>query len=106
MNDGNFAKSVIEASLRKLTENQRSLLLEACHRPVIGSSGASISNVKAEDLHAMGGLIGTLKRDKIQDRSIIKPLKRDKKGRWLYGINEEVVDRKTLANLLKKIEEY
>ena len=48
------------------------------------------------------GVIGTLRRMKLGDESLIIPAGRDDKGRLRWKINESVVNKRDLAEFLEK----
>lgn len=93
--------------LIKLTGKQRRVLEAICEKPLNASSTASISRVKAEDLSSLGGLIGSLRRVKVDDgEALIRVVSRDEYGKSLFGINKKVIDKGTLLKALEEINEY
>lgn len=94
-------KSEIQNKLRLMKLD----LLSFLHTLSITSSVAldieEISNSTGTAEANMGGIVGTLRRMKIDEDYIIIPAGRDFKGRLRWKINESVINKDELAKFLE-----
>jgi len=83
------------------------LLKLACNMPIEGGSEEILKSLDSvQDTSGVGGVLGTLRRHKIDNMPLIIVIGRNEKGNKVYGINEMLIKRAELKALIEELENY
>jgi len=103
----NMNNQKIRELIGNATTAQKELLKLACNMPIEGGSEEILKSLDSiQDTSGVGGVLGTLRRHKIDNMPLIIVIGRNEKGNKVYGINEMLIKRAELKALIEELENY